>query len=88
MIQNISLVNKVTNTFSKNACLLKYLIQHSENSLICWRLKLYQIFKKEGLTGSQILEGVAGEKWVTFFSVLKSLRNKVKSEIFNDKKIL
>ena len=45
-------------------------------------------FQKE--RGSQFLEGVAGKEGVTFFRGFCSLyvKNKLKSEIFNDKKAL
>ena len=41
-----------------------------------------------GLTGLQLLEGVAGKDWVTCFREHCNfhLKNKLKSEIFNDKK--
>ena len=43
-----------------------------------------------GLTGLQLLEGVAGKEWVTCFREYWNLhlKNKSKSEIFNDKKSL
>ena len=45
--------------------------------------------KGGGLTGPQLLEGVAGKEGVTFFRGLQfSHKNKLKSEIFNDKKSL
>ena len=47
-----------------------------------------QIFKKEGLTGPQVLEGAAGKEGMTFFSggCNFHIKNKLKSEIFKDKK--
>ena len=48
-----------------------------------------QVFKKGGLTGPQLLEGVAGKEGVTFSrGVAIFTKNKLKSEIFNDKKSL
>ena len=51
-----------------------------------------QIFKKwgEGLTGPQLLEGVAGKEEGYFFQggCNCHIKNKLKSEIFNDKKSL
>ena len=45
------------------------------------------MFKKGGLTGPQLLEGVAGKEGVTFFrGVAIFTQQKIKSEIFNDKK--
>ena len=42
-----------------------------------------------GLTGSHFLEGVAGKEGVTFFRGCSfHLKNKVRSEIFNNKKSL
>ena len=58
----------------------------------CWTSD--QFFKKGGggggLTGSQILEGIAGKEWVTFFREDYSfyIKNKLKSQIFNDQKSL
>ena len=60
----------------------------------CWeRGWIYnQIFKKreEGLTGPQLLEGGCWERGGDFFQggVQISHKNKLKSEIFNDKKSL
>ena len=47
-----------------------------------------QIFKKGGLTGPQLLEGVAGKEECDFFQggCYFHIKNKLKSEIFNDKK--
>ena len=43
--------------------------------------------KRGGLTGPQLLEGVAGKEGVTFFrGVAIFTQQKIKSEIFNDKK--
>ena len=51
-----------------------------------------QILKKGGggLTGPQVLEGFAGREGVTFFrgGGVQLSHNKLKSEIFNDKKSL
>ena len=45
------------------------------------------MFKKGSLTGPQLLEGVAGKEGVTFFrGVAIFTQQKIKSEIFNDKK--
>ena len=45
--------------------------------------------KRGGLTGPQLWEGVAGKEGVTFFRGVAILqKNKLKSEIFNDKKSL
>ena len=45
----------------------------------------FQQMGGEGLTGPQLLEGVAGKEGVTFF---KGEGCKLKSEIFNDKNSL
>ena len=56
--------------------LILYLVEfhpHSVHSLFCWGRSSYQIFKKVGLTGSQLLEGVAekeGSEKNVFFSAL------------------
>ena len=44
--------------------------------------------KSGGLTRPQLLEGVAGKEGVTFFMAGCNfhIKNKLKSEIFNDKK--
>ena len=49
-----------------------------------------QVFKKGGLTGPQLLEGVAGKEGGDFFQggCNFHIKNKLKSEIFNDKKSL
>ena len=41
------------------------------------------------MTGSQLLEGVAGKEGLTFFkgNCSFSINSKLKSEIFNDKKV-
>ena len=46
--------------------------------------------KRGGLTGPQLLEGVAGKEGGEFFQggLQFSHKNKLKSEIFNDKKSL
>ena len=46
--------------------------------------------KRGGLTGPQLLEGVAGKEGVTLIrrGLQFSHKNKLKSEIFNDKKSL
>ena len=50
---------------------------------------LTKFYKKEGLTGPQLLEGVAGKEGVTLIrrGLQFSHKNKLKSEIFNDKKV-
>ena len=51
----------------------------------------YQIFKKGDLTGSQYLVGVLGKERGDFFQggVAVSIdKNKLKSEVFNDKRSL
>ena len=47
-------------------------------------------FQKGGLTGPHVLEGAAGKEGMTFFSggCNFHIKNKLKSEIFNDKKSL
>ena len=47
-----------------------------------------QIFKNGGLARPQHLEQVAGKEGVTFFRGGFHIKNKLKSEIFNDKKSL
>ena len=51
-------------------------------------LSLQPNFQKEGLTGPQVLEGAAGKEGMTFFSggCNFHIKNKLKSEIFKDKK--
>ena len=54
-------------------------------------LNLQQISKKGDLTGSQFLEGDGWEEGVDFFQGTGSsfyIKNKLKSEIFNDQKKL
>ena len=50
----------------------------------------YQIFERGGLTRPQLKEGVAGKEGVPFCrgGLQFKKKNKVKSEIFNDKKSL
>ena len=55
-------------------------------------LKLQPNFRKGGggLTGTQLLEGIAGKERGEFFQgeeLLFSQKKKLKSEIFNDKKV-
>ena len=52
-------------------------------------LSLQPNFQKGGLTGPQVLEGAAGKEAMTFFSggCNFHIKNKLKSEIFNDKKV-
>ena len=56
---------------------------------------MHQTFKKGDLTGSQLLEGVAGKEEGDFFQGGRGgggcnchIKNRLKSEIFNDKKSL
>ena len=64
------------------------------NPLSARGLNLQQNFQKEGgLTGSQLLVGVAGKEGGDFFQRINGgcnfrIKNKLKSEIFNDKKSL
>ena len=51
-------------------------------------LNLQPNLKKEGLTGPQLLEGVAGKEGSDFFQERVQLSHKLKSEIFNGKKSL
>ena len=52
-------------------------------------LNLNQIFKKGGLTGPQFLEGACWERGGDFFQGACNFHiNKLKSEIFNNKKSL
>ena len=43
--------------------------------------------KRGGLTGPQLLEGVARKEGVTFFREGLQFSHKLKSEIFNDKRV-
>ena len=54
-------------------------------------LEFYEVSEREGLTGSQFLEGGCWERRGDFFqgwSGSFNIKNKLKSEIFNDKKRL
>ena len=57
--------------------------------LECWNS--YQSFKKGGLTGPQLWEGVPGKEAGSFFQWGEGCnfykKTKLKSEIFNDKKV-
>ena len=44
--------------------------------------------KSKSSVGCQFLEAVAAKKWLTFFEGLNFLHKQLKSEIFNDKKVV
>ena len=65
---------------------LIYLYLHSVHPPFCWGIESLTKFSKtgEGLTGPQLLQGVGGKEGVAIFSI----KDKLKSDIFDDKKIL
>ena len=69
---------------------MKYYLSIVCNPLFSWGVKPpTKLKKRRSLKRSQILEGAAAEEGITFFTVLQFLhKNKLKSEKFNDKKIL
>ena len=67
--------------------LLLQLLRHTMHPPFCyWELSLQPVSKRAVLTGSQFLEGGCLEREGWLFSRGLYIKNKLKSEIFNNKK--